>query len=261
MQRLGEMLKTARAKASLSLADVELATKIRRHYVEALENERFDLLPGRVYIKGYLRSLAAYYGLDTNELLRLFDEVSPTPQKFSIIPEVRYVSSPRPINGVAVLSVLLILALVGLGFYVYQQYGSFLLAESRIPPQAASAKVAGSAVPAKATPRSALPSPTPVPTPSPTPSPTPVREIVIEARIVDRVWLQVTVDGAAVYQGILQAGDQREWRAKNKIVIRAGNAGGVEITFNGKKQGLMGSRGEVLEKEWTIPIAGIGAIN
>ena len=257
MQHPGELLKAARIQANLSLADVEQATKIRQRHIEALEEGRYDALPGRVYAKGYLRSLAEYYGLEPNEILRLFESVSPSSDRYTITPEVRRISSPNPISGAAVLSVVLVVLLAALGFYAYRQYGEFVSAGIGVSMQARSPGSAGSAVFVTATPTAAVATPTPLPTPSPTP--TPIREIVIEVRGVERAWLEVTVDGKRVFYDFLLPGQSYQWTAKNNIVVRSGNAGGVEITFNGKKQGLMGARGDVLQKEWTVPVA--GAVN
>ena len=50
---IGQELKAAREAMGLSLEEVEQATKIRRKYLQALENEQFDLLPGAVYAKAF----------------------------------------------------------------------------------------------------------------------------------------------------------------------------------------------------------------
>lgn len=55
-------------RARIDITEVEVATKIRAKYLRALENEEWDLLPGPVYIKSFLRTYGDYLGLDTRML-------------------------------------------------------------------------------------------------------------------------------------------------------------------------------------------------
>jgi len=61
---IGNSLREARYRQGLELSDVELATKIRSRYLQALEEESFDALPAQTYVKGFLRTYADYLGLD-----------------------------------------------------------------------------------------------------------------------------------------------------------------------------------------------------
>ena len=64
MFQIGTSLREARLRQGLDLVDAEAATKIRPKYLQALEEERFELLPSPTYVKGFLRSYADYLGLD-----------------------------------------------------------------------------------------------------------------------------------------------------------------------------------------------------
>lgn len=61
---VGEELRNKRIEKGLSLEEVETATKIRVKYLEAIENENFDLIPGRVYVKGFIKNYAKFLGVD-----------------------------------------------------------------------------------------------------------------------------------------------------------------------------------------------------
>ena len=67
--KIGERLEAARIGASLDLATVEDRTKIRRKYLRALEDERWDDLPSSAYAKGFLRSYAVLLGLDAEAIV------------------------------------------------------------------------------------------------------------------------------------------------------------------------------------------------
>jgi cytoskeletal protein RodZ len=64
MFEIGTSLREARLRQGLDFPELEQATKIRGKYLRALEDEEFDLLPAKTYVKGFLRSYAEYLGLD-----------------------------------------------------------------------------------------------------------------------------------------------------------------------------------------------------
>jgi len=64
MFQIGASLREARTRRGLSAADVQRAIRIRERYLTALEEEKWDLLPGEVYAKGFLRTYAEFLGLD-----------------------------------------------------------------------------------------------------------------------------------------------------------------------------------------------------
>src|SRR5947199_8930950 len=66
MFEIGGSLREARLKRGLSSADVQKAIRIRDRYLQALEEERWELLPGDAYVKGFLRTYADFLGLDGN---------------------------------------------------------------------------------------------------------------------------------------------------------------------------------------------------
>lgn len=64
MFQIGPSLREARARRGLSPADVHKAIRIRERYLTALEEERWEMLPGDAYTKGFLRTYAEFLGLD-----------------------------------------------------------------------------------------------------------------------------------------------------------------------------------------------------
>ena len=64
MFEIGNTLREARLRQRLDLSRCETDTKIRSKYLRAMEEEQFDLLPGRTYVRGFLRTYAEYLGLD-----------------------------------------------------------------------------------------------------------------------------------------------------------------------------------------------------
>jgi cytoskeleton protein RodZ len=61
---IGNSLREARLRQNLDFGSVETGTKIRSKYIQALEGEHFEVLPGETYVKGFLRTYAEFLGLD-----------------------------------------------------------------------------------------------------------------------------------------------------------------------------------------------------
>lgn len=69
LRELGALLRERREAMGVSLAEVEVATRIRQKYLSALEADEWHLLPGEVVGRGFLRNYADYLGLEPNEVI------------------------------------------------------------------------------------------------------------------------------------------------------------------------------------------------
>lgn len=82
----------------------------------------------------------------------------------------------------------------------------------------------------------------------PEPEPEPVAleaPIVVAVRLTERSWLSVVADGRTVYEGTPDSGYEETWTAQNTLVLTAGNAGGVSLSFNGEDPVVLGNSGAV----------------
>ncbi len=69
MADIGTTLREARIRARIDISEVETRTKIRAKYLRAIENEEWDLLPGPVYVKSFLRTYGDFLGVDSRRLV------------------------------------------------------------------------------------------------------------------------------------------------------------------------------------------------
>jgi len=79
IENFGSYLKHERELRGFSLEDIATKTKISIHFLQALENNQFDDLPEKVFIKGYIRSFARIIGSDEHEMLNAFDDTLDPP--------------------------------------------------------------------------------------------------------------------------------------------------------------------------------------
>ena len=85
---IGAVLRGQREKLGYSLKEASEATRIRKTFLESLEDNQFTELPGHVYVVGFIKSYALYLGLDSNSLLEELEEPekSSVPRSFASVP-------------------------------------------------------------------------------------------------------------------------------------------------------------------------------
>ena len=110
---VGVLLKNEREKKGLSQEQIVDVIRLRKHYVEALESEDWDMLPPPVFVRGFIRSYAQVLDLNEKEALELYEKATPaasSPPKPLVKPAKT--KSKRPYLFV------LLLVVVGAGLYV-----------------------------------------------------------------------------------------------------------------------------------------------
>src|SRR6266566_3922502 len=83
---IGNVLRAARERQGIELAEVERETRIRARYLAALESEQFEVLPARAYAKGFLRVYANFLGLDGRLIVAEFDGRFPDAEQPELAP-------------------------------------------------------------------------------------------------------------------------------------------------------------------------------
>jgi cytoskeleton protein RodZ len=103
MFEIGGSLRAARLKRDLTPADVQKAIRIRDRYLQALEEERWELLPGDAYVKGFLRTYAEYLGLDGNLYVEEYNSRFARPDEQPLLVPERFARTKTPLAGVGFL--------------------------------------------------------------------------------------------------------------------------------------------------------------
>ena len=124
-RHIADELVRARLAHGLEIVDVSSALRIRAVYLEALEEGRFDDLPGPTYVAGFLRSYGNYLGLDGQDLVRRFKDENggtlvPQELSFPALPS----EARRPTAFISGAALIVAVALVG-AWYVLEEAGQF----------------------------------------------------------------------------------------------------------------------------------------
>jgi cytoskeleton protein RodZ len=264
MPSIGSTLRDERLRQRITLEQVATATKIGPQQLKAMEADQFDLPIGSFFMRSFLRQYANMLGLDGEGLVTSLNEqcelAEPLPEPR---PEPRSFHPPRLPALAWVLVMLFCVA-------------AYSLWENR---QATSPGVETSAVPQHEASRASLrPGIPPVaqderlnPVYRPPVSNAGTGQTVAGSRgpgqqgasamrvtftATEPVWLSIKSDGSYAYTGILGVQQSKEIEAAIQMKVLVGNAGGLDVSLNGRRVGPIGARGEVQLLELT-PTGGV----
>jgi cytoskeleton protein RodZ len=247
--RVGEELREARIALGISVEDAATQLRINKRYLMALEEGRVKDLPGAAYAVGFVRSYATALGLDADDAVRRFRDMSGSAVTKSgdlVFPE------PVPRRGIPT-GVLAALGLaLAMGGYVawYQWSGRGERVVDTVPPlpprleRAAEATVAREAPP----PVAELPAPPPAPVTAPPPPPPPRIDpdrprIVIRAKGESWVQIRDNPGNRVLTDRVLRAGDSVEIPNRPGIVLTTGKAENLDILLDGQEVDAFGGPG------------------
>ena len=225
MFEIGNTMREARVRRNLTLQQVEEDTKIRVKYVQAMENEDFDIMPGATYVKGFLRTYSEYLGLDPDVILGEYrSRVSPSREKDEPFGGSSVIGKPHSHRGRHTLVFVAILCLLVLGVIWVLGRGG----EQKAPQTSPSALGIGG-------------SPTPKASQTASPSQAAAAKLKdvlkINAAFGD-CWMQVRRDsatGTVLSSGTLAKGHSRKFKGK-VLWVRLGSPSMVKLVVEGKTQ-------------------------
>lgn len=230
LEELGSKLRYFREQQDLSLAQVSDQTRIAERSLKAIEEGNLASLPEPVYVQCLIKRYAEVLGLDGSEFAQMLPTPSPTrPLKAS------WVSLPnaqlRPIHLYLMYIVLIFFSVNGLSYMMNRSLKQAGIQSYLESPAATLEKKVTQVATAPAKPNSPLAD----------------DKVRVSLTFNAESWVLVEADGKTAFEGILPEGTQKTWEAKQQLMIRAGNAGGVLITLGDGKTRKLGEPGKVEE--------------
>lgn len=230
LKELGSRLRHFRTEQSLRIEEVAARTRIQARLLNAIEEGRLDQLPEPVYIKGFIKRFADALGLNGAEFASTF----PIGAAIQFIkPSWRHLPAAqlRPIH----LYLLYICLVIG-------AVSSLSLLVNRSAQQAQQLPIPNNSQPTKSQENTE-----PLKLAKVTQSIGDGKSIQVGITLKAQSWIRVVADGKTEFEGVLPEGTQRTWVADQKLIVRAGNAGGVMVEFNDESVKQLGAPGEVQE--------------
>ena len=233
---LGALITKSRTDARLSKEDLAKLTNIPATLLRDMENDNFKKCGGETYARGHLRNIAAKVGIDERIFLDLFETEVTAPAKpiRELLNENNVTmpyQEPKRISWkiLAAGSAAVLILFAGVQIF-------FLDSENANEPEIL---VTTSATPSNSASESV--------TPSVAASPEIVGGVNVEL-VASRgtTWLYATNEnGEVLFSGQVRQGATKTFSAAKQVNLRVGNAGGVDISVNGKDVGSIGADREV----------------
>lgn len=233
MGSFGAWLRRQREVREISLRDIADRTKISLRYLEAMEDDRFDLLPAPIFAKGFLREYARYVGLSPDEVVNHWLSVQQPEELEETKHEIRRRDKGRRRSWTWGLFLLLagalLLAVVAAFSYFAEKRREDPAVRQAPPPMAAP-------------PAASIPAETPAPPPE---APKAPLEVTLDFN--ESCWVDVVTDGKNRLSELREQGESLQLAGQESIVfLKIGNAGAVDIQVNGYPLELDKAKGEVV---------------
>jgi Helix-turn-helix domain/Domain of unknown function (DUF4115) len=203
---LGGFLRRERELRRISLDDVAERTKISRRYLEAIEEERYDRLPGETFVRGFIRSYAQSVGLDPEDTLLIYNHSRMIHEE-----ELRRTERPSPARRTWIERHLLWLLLAGAVIV-----GGVLVSVVGLLDKPSFTRWSSS------------------PRPETTNSPSAVAPLMLTVMADSDTWLRVTIDEQEPQDMVLRAGQSTKWIGRERFILSIGNARATRLRLNGR---------------------------
>jgi cytoskeleton protein RodZ len=248
----GEHLRREREMRGVSLDEIAAATRISTRFLEALEGERWDQLPGGAFNRGFIRSIARFLGIDEDGLVAEYAYERESVKAERIVAPSQRI--PRDYRPAVVATALALLLAVG-GIWGLSRYGSQILASihnrfaasanstaASTPFPAAAPSHATVDTPLPANPTAAAPSPrdgtsvsdasTAGPPGASMAAPEP-SDLALIITASTQVKLAVIADGKDAFRGKLQPNEAKQFEAQDTIEIVSNKSAALRLNLNG----------------------------
>ena len=231
MASFGEQLRREREMRGVSLREIADGTKISVRFLQALEEDRTDVLPGGLFPRAFVKQYATFLGLDVERTVAEFVE------QHGEAPAERRAPAPpgRPRIAVTPGQILLAVLAVVVVAVLLRRPGEpdyrRAKAEPTPPPVAAAPAV--------------LPTDRVYPSPSLAAVAARPDGITITMTAQQECWVEVRADGQTVVNRVLTEGESQTFEARGEIVLSVGNAGGLQLRVNDQPALPLGRSGEV----------------
>lgn len=263
----GEHLKREREMRGVSLEEIAAATRISTRFLEALEKEQWNELPGGVFNRGFIRSVSRYLGLDEDDMVAEYaietqqasqPQLAPPPKSRAAAEWPRKSRVPAAALTLCILGIL-----ITAGWYIGSAYGPAIWQRIRHEPvasAAAPASTAPSSLPAPQIPggvsqdASAVPAPSTLDPASAQASPAipaaPASPAFLELKIEagKPARLHVFADGQSIFDADVEIGATKTFQARDTFQVTSSEASALLLELNGQSMppiGLPGQPGTV----------------
>ncbi len=238
MGSFGENLRHEREMREVSLREIADHTRINLRFLEAIEEEDFEKLPGGIFNRGFIRAYAQHLGLDDVKVLSEYDLIGGVQEPTLRVHTPSQADAKLQAAGSRAQWVAAIVAV----FMLIAGYALFRHSQQPFSVGIGSNPTIGE-IPAPSLPET-QPDPTTADSSS-RPAPASLsEELILQVAATEVSWVELDADGKILVSGIMQPGKITTFRARESFNLITGNASGLILTLNGEKLAPLGRQGQ-----------------
>lgn len=236
MASVGQELKKERESRGISLEEMADTTKISLRLLRAVEDDQLDILPGKFFTRGIIRTYAKYIGLDGETVLTQYAQS--LQQEERALKEAEHDSKVKT-SRIRIKKIFpVVFIIIFLAAVVFTIYITFLKEEKEPPVEQPQAKS-----PVETLAQTPIQEKAQIPEEEPAQEPT---ELNLEISFHQETWIQLHSDGERKLYTLFQPGEKFQVTASESLLFTVGNAGGFTFTINGREGRSLGHSGEVV---------------
>ncbi len=223
----GTWLRQQREGREIDLRDIAETTKISVSYLQAFEEDRFDILPGLLFEKGFLRQYAQHVGLDPEEVVNFYISALRDSEEEEEVAEPEQEDRRTDTRGFVLLAVVaaaVVVVLIGL----LSRWNDRDLDLDRLPAPTATRPEQPEALAVAAAVAEPPADPEPVTDPGPPPPP-----LSVTLDFSSECWVEASVDGERQISEIKIQGESLLLEAEETVDLKIGDVGAVLVEVNG----------------------------
>jgi len=214
---IGSLLTKARKRKKISLDKAARETKIKKEFLEALEKENFEILPGNIYARAFLNTYAQYLEIKAEKLLDLYTQQRPIVEKRQIKEPIglmfpKFTPKRQQKRWIGLLIFLLLATIV---LVIFSQHKKVTFSSPKVKKP-------------------------------PVPKEESQRALNLKIKINKDCWLRVSEGEEIIFEENVSAGQVKEWGTDEEFVIRVDNAASIDLIVNDNYIGPVGEEGEFI---------------
>jgi cytoskeletal protein RodZ len=238
----GEQLKRERELRGVSLEEVATATRIAPRFLEALENEQWDKLPGGVFNRGFIRAVARYLGLDEDNLVSEYALQTKGRTDPGVVPDAPV--KPEPMWGRIATLVGVLLAAIAVVAIAFHYLEPRIAARLHKSAGDTSGATYANATPATATGATTAPSDDP-------PAAVTGTTLVLKVTVLKPAQITVLADGKPAFDAHVDPNELKVISAQSTIDFSSTDSDAVSLELNGQPVSTSGAAGQPLHRTFT----------
>ena len=263
-ESVGKYLKELRESKGVTLEEIAEETKIQKRYLEDLENDEFESLPGDAYVKGFIRNYSAAMNINSDEVMAIYKKMKINKNQMEEeLSEQDIVIERAKVKKLNILVIIILITLFAAGIYMFlagkisiekmENKGTTSVKEENIKMENQQNVEKIKSINENVSENMGNEKKDEVLNKEESGiTETAISDKIkkIEITIKGDSWLTIKDGNEKIFDGLAKAGETKIIRSEEPVYVKIGKVSNVAVKFNGELLELKGNENEVYKNTW-----------